>query len=300
MSSRLAIDIGGTFTDATLIDEETGAVVDRQGAVDARRTRRSGSWHAARADPRGVGRRGRRTSASSSTGRPSRRTRSSRGTIARGGFVTTEGFRDVLEIARQIRPTLYDMRFEKPPPLVPRDRAFGVRGAARPRRRGADGRSTRTSVRAVGGSSAGRGRRVGRRLPAPRLRQPRHERRVGEILAEELPGRRRSRSPPRSRPSSASTSAPARPSSTPRSGRSSRATWRTSSAASPSGRRGRAARHAVERRRVRLRGGGPQARLHGRVRPRRGRDRLGATSAACSATRTSSRSTWAARRRRSG
>ena len=26
MSSRLAIDIGGTFTDATLIDEETGAV----------------------------------------------------------------------------------------------------------------------------------------------------------------------------------------------------------------------------------------------------------------------------------
>ena len=26
MSVRLAIDIGGTFTDATLIDEETGAV----------------------------------------------------------------------------------------------------------------------------------------------------------------------------------------------------------------------------------------------------------------------------------
>ena len=49
------------------------------------------------------------------------------GTIARGGFVTTEGFRDLLEIQRQTRPTLYDTRFEKTPPLVPRDRAFGVR-----------------------------------------------------------------------------------------------------------------------------------------------------------------------------
>ena len=43
MSIRLAIDIGGTFTDATLIDEETGAVVDRQGAVDAADPS-EGSW----------------------------------------------------------------------------------------------------------------------------------------------------------------------------------------------------------------------------------------------------------------
>ena len=40
--------------------------------------------------------------------------------IARTGFVTTEGFRDVLEIGRQIRPSLYDIQFEKPVPLVPR------------------------------------------------------------------------------------------------------------------------------------------------------------------------------------
>jgi N-methylhydantoinase A len=48
------------------------------------------------------------------------------GKVARAGFITTEGFRDMLEIARQTRPTLYDLQFEKPPPLVPRYRCFGV------------------------------------------------------------------------------------------------------------------------------------------------------------------------------
>ena len=34
----------------------------------------------------------------------------------RTAFITTEGFRDMLEIGRQVRPTLYDIHFEKPPP----------------------------------------------------------------------------------------------------------------------------------------------------------------------------------------
>ena len=48
------------------------------------------------------------------------------GKTASTGFVTTEGFRDMLEVARQVRPSLYDLQFEKPRPLVPRDRCFGV------------------------------------------------------------------------------------------------------------------------------------------------------------------------------
>ena len=48
------------------------------------------------------------------------------GKIARSGFVTTDGFRDLLDIARQVRPTLYDTQFEKAKPLVPRDRAVVV------------------------------------------------------------------------------------------------------------------------------------------------------------------------------
>jgi N-methylhydantoinase A len=39
---------------------------------------------------------------------------------ARTALITTAGFRDVLEIARQTRPTLYDLRVERDPPLVPR------------------------------------------------------------------------------------------------------------------------------------------------------------------------------------
>ncbi|MDG5760765.1 hydantoinase/oxoprolinase family protein [Natronococcus sp. A-GB1] len=50
--------------------------------------------------------------------------------LERGGaktaLVTTEGFRDVLEIGRQDRPDLYDLETEKPEPLVPRRRRFEI------------------------------------------------------------------------------------------------------------------------------------------------------------------------------
>jgi len=39
---------------------------------------------------------------------------------AKTGLITTQGFRDVLEIGRQTRPKLYDLRVQKVPPLVPR------------------------------------------------------------------------------------------------------------------------------------------------------------------------------------
>ncbi|MDX2155662.1 MAG: hydantoinase/oxoprolinase family protein [Hyphomicrobiaceae bacterium] len=45
----------------------------------------------------------------------------------RGGklaLVTTKGFRDLLEIGRQIRPKVYDIQTDYPPPLVPRERRF--------------------------------------------------------------------------------------------------------------------------------------------------------------------------------
>lgn len=45
---------------------------------------------------------------------------------ARSVLVTTEGFRDVLEIGRQNRPSLYEMEPERPAPLIPRDRRLEV------------------------------------------------------------------------------------------------------------------------------------------------------------------------------
>ena len=46
---------------------------------------------------------------------------------ARTALVTTEGFRDVIEIGRQDRPALYDLQRRRPPPLVARALRFCVR-----------------------------------------------------------------------------------------------------------------------------------------------------------------------------
>ena len=45
----------------------------------------------------------------------------------RTALVTTEGFRDVLEIARQNRPFLYDLAQNRPPPLIPCELRFTVK-----------------------------------------------------------------------------------------------------------------------------------------------------------------------------
>src|SRR5262249_49843836 len=46
---------------------------------------------------------------------------------AKVGLITTEGFRDVLEMARGRMAELYNLRWHKPVPLVPRDLRFEVR-----------------------------------------------------------------------------------------------------------------------------------------------------------------------------
>ena len=53
---------------------------------------------------------------------------------AKAGLITSEGFRDVLEIAYQTRPNLYDIFYEKVKPLIPRYLSLGV-----PERIGPDG-----------------------------------------------------------------------------------------------------------------------------------------------------------------
>jgi N-methylhydantoinase A len=182
---RMAIDIGGTFTDATLIDEESGAVsiakvlttpadpsegfmaaVGRalaEGGVEA--TQVQFVVHATTVATNAI----------------------IEGKIARSGFVTTEGFRDLLEIARQVRPSLYDTQFEKAPPLVPRDRAVGVRERLGP----AGEVLTPLDDDSVREAAALLRREQVESVAVCLLHSyvnPAHEQRVGEILAEELPG----------------------------------------------------------------------------------------------------------------
>jgi N-methylhydantoinase A len=104
---------------------------------------------------------------------------------ARTALVTTEGFRDVLEIARQNRPSLYDLTQDRPPALVPRDLRFTVR-----ERMGPEG-----EVEALGEEGLDRVisavRQAGVEAVAVCLlfafMHPDHEQRVGEALREALP-----------------------------------------------------------------------------------------------------------------
>src|SRR5206468_7009623 len=51
---------------------------------------------------------------------------------ARIAFITNEGFRDLLLIGRQNRPSLYDIRKTRPEPLVRREDCHTVRGRLDP------------------------------------------------------------------------------------------------------------------------------------------------------------------------
>ncbi len=117
---RLAVDVGGTFTDVTLADPADGRLISAKvsttpgdraaGVLDGIRAA-LGRADAAGADVADV-------IHGSTTGTNALIER----TGARVGLLTTEGFRDVLEIGRVMRPMegLYDINVDRPPPLVPR------------------------------------------------------------------------------------------------------------------------------------------------------------------------------------
>src|SRR5215203_7210941 len=105
---------------------------------------------------------------------------------ARTALVTTAGFRDVLEIARQNRPALYDLAPDRPLALVPRGLRFTVE-----ERMGPDGELApldETSLQAaVAAVEEAEVEAVAVCLLFA-FAHPEHERRVGEALREALPG----------------------------------------------------------------------------------------------------------------
>lgn len=105
---------------------------------------------------------------------------------ANTALVTTEGFRDVIEIGRQDRPALYDLERRRPPPLVPRELRFGVR-----ERMGPDGVITPLTDGAVAEVVAAVGDAEVEAVAVCLLfgfLHPEHERRVGEALRSAHPG----------------------------------------------------------------------------------------------------------------
>ncbi|MDD9927895.1 MAG: hydantoinase/oxoprolinase family protein [Rhodospirillaceae bacterium] len=106
--------------------------------------------------------------------------------VGKVAIITNEGFRDLLEIGRQVRPQVYDIHLDFPKPLVPRKLRLEVRG-----RRRADG-SVHVPLDEEGV------REAGRRLAAEGVdcvavcflhsyAYPEDEARAVEILREVLP-----------------------------------------------------------------------------------------------------------------
>jgi N-methylhydantoinase A len=108
------------------------------------------------------------------------------GNGAKVGFITTEGFRDVLLMRRGLRERQYDCKHAPPPPLVPRHRIREV-----PERLAHDGSITTPLDEAAVREAARAFRAEGVESVAVSYLfsffDPAHERRTGEILAEELP-----------------------------------------------------------------------------------------------------------------
>ena len=116
---RIGVDVGGTFTDYTMFDESTGRIVYHK--VPSTPTDPSEAIQKGVAEmldahgvkPAEVGHFGHGTTVATNM------VIERRGSAT--GLITTKGFRDVLEIGRQVRPHLYDYTVGKPVPLVPRE-----------------------------------------------------------------------------------------------------------------------------------------------------------------------------------
>jgi N-methylhydantoinase A len=121
---RLGVDVGGTFTDAVLISEQSGEIHIAK-VSSTPRNPEIGFLAAvqqilskAGIKPPDVSYLVHGTTVATNA--------LIEGKGSRTAFITTEGFRDLLEIGRQVRPSLYDIHFKKLRPLVPRDLCFEV------------------------------------------------------------------------------------------------------------------------------------------------------------------------------
>jgi N-methylhydantoinase A len=123
---RVASDVGGTFTDSIVYDESTATITVAKvpttpqnralGTVEGLRRALDQQGKAGR-DVDYVGH-GMTTTTNAVIQRKGART----------AFITNEGFKDLLLIGRQDRPSLFDISQVRTPPLVPRDLCFTVRG----------------------------------------------------------------------------------------------------------------------------------------------------------------------------
>ena len=184
VSYRLGIDIGGTFSDFAVIDDADGAI--RVGKTLTSTHAPEESVMRGVADLSGAipGLLGRTSEVIHATTLVTNTILERKG--AKTGLLTTEGFRDILELAREVRYDIYDMFIRLPEPLVPRRLRLGV-----PERVLADGAVLlpldEAAVRRAAAVFRGEGVEAVAVSFLHSYRNSVHERRAAEILREELP-----------------------------------------------------------------------------------------------------------------
>ncbi len=181
---RVGIDIGGTFTDLVLIDDETG----RRAVGKVLTTPEDPSEAVENGLLELLGRE--RVEAGQVGTIVHGTTLVTNALIERRGattaLLTTQGFRDALAIGTEHRYDMYDVFIEKPEPLVPRSLRYGVH------ERSLDDGSImleldEDQVRSIVTELRERNVRAVAVSFLHSFRNPAHEQRVGEILAEEAP-----------------------------------------------------------------------------------------------------------------
>ena len=182
---RVASDVGGTFTDSVAYDPTTGRLTVAKVSTTPE-NRAMGTIAGLR---RALAMQGRSGADVGYVGHGM--TTATNAVIQRTGaltaFVTNDGFRDILLIGRQNRPSLYDLSVVRNEQIVPRERCYTVPG-----RMDAAGREIRPLDEAALREVAGRLRED--RVEAVAVTflhayaNPAHERRAAAVLRDELPG----------------------------------------------------------------------------------------------------------------
>src|SRR5262245_56992881 len=126
MKVRIASDVGGTFTDSIAYDPRSRLIAVSK-VPTTPQARDVGTVEGLRA---ALGQLGRTGGDVAYVGHGM--TTATNAVIQRSGartaFVTNRGFRDLLLIGRQDRPSLYDIDVVRAPPLVARDLTYGIAG----------------------------------------------------------------------------------------------------------------------------------------------------------------------------
>lgn len=180
MTIRIAVDIGGTFTDVVGFDESRGDIVIGKtlSTPDDLLTGILNGLNAAAVDPADI--------ASLVHGSTVVINALIERKGARAAIITTEGFRDIYEIGRVNRPDAFNLSFTKHRPLIPRNDIFEVSERMR-----ANGREQapldEAAARKLAKTFKQRGIEAVGVVLLHSYRNPAHEIELGRILREENP-----------------------------------------------------------------------------------------------------------------